>query len=110
MDSTTVRRLQAEQWSASEGGLTVAPRRIVDEQGQPVQKPPYWAVSATLYGCRVLLHHVEERAAIHLRGAVYRVYDALRCRAERLQRLYLTSGPVAASEAAQQAVEGVLAS
>ena len=110
MDDTTVRRLQAEQWSASEGGLTVAPRRIVDEQGQPVQDAPYWAVSASLYGCRVLLYHVEERAAIHLRGAVYRVLDALRCRAERLQRLYLTSGPVAASEAARQAVQDVLTS
>ena len=108
MDSTTVRRLQAEQWSASEGGLTVAPRRIVDEQGQPVQKPPYWAVSASLCGCRVLLHHVEERAEIHLRGAVYRVLDALRCHAEELQRLSLAHGPVAASEAAQRAVQDVL--
>ena len=108
MDSTTVRRLQAEQWSASEGGLTVAPRRIVDEQGQPVQKPPYWAVSASLYGCRVLLHHVEKPDTTHVRGAVCRVFDALRCRLDRLQRLSLAHGPVAASEAAQRAVQDVL--
>ena len=105
-----IRRLQTEQWSESHEGLTVAPRRIVDEQGQPVGGPPYWAVSVWLYGCRVLLHHVEERAAIHLRGAVYRVFDALRCHAEELQRLSLAHGPVAASEAAQRAVQDVLTS
>ena len=110
MDSKTVRRLQTEQWGVQRGRLTVAPRRIVTEGGQPVQEAPYWAVSVWLCGCRVLLHHVEKPDTTHVRGAVCRVFDALRCRAERLQRLYLTSGPVAASEAAQRAVEGVLAS
>ena len=99
-----IRRLQTEQWSASEDGLTVAPRRIVDEQGQPVGGPPYWAVSVWLYGQRLFIHHVTEPEAIKARGAVYRVLDALKGHTERLQRLCLASGPVSASQVAQDAV------
>ena len=99
-----IRRLQAEQWSESHEGLTVAPRRIVDEQGQPVGGPPYWAVSVWLYGQRLFIHHVTEPEAIKARGAVYRVLDALKGHTECLQRLCLANGPVAASQVAQDAV------
>ena len=105
MDDTTVRRLQAEQWSVQRGGLTVAPRRIVNESGQPVGGPPYWAVSVWLYGQRLFIHHVNEPEAIKARGTVYRVLDALKGHTERLQRLCLASGPVSASQVAQDAVK-----
>ena len=103
-----IRRLQTEQWSESHEGLTVAPRRIVNEQGQPVGGPPYWAVSVWLYGERLFIHHVTEPDAIKARGAVYRVLDALKGHTERLQRVCLANGPVAASEAAQKAAQDVL--